>query len=253
MIYFVPEAADAYARLGLNGRHGYFASRSAPMGAVSAEVVVSTFFNFNPDLVRAAIPAAWAAAAPSAILDARLAAADSALRRVLGEAVESEEMIEAAGLARVAAVTTRCDGRPLAAAHAALPWPDEAHLVLWHATTVLREHRGDGHIAALTLAGVSGIEALVLHAATGDVPRAVLQSTRAWPDDAWDSAHAALSERGWVQPDGSLTDEGRAVRAAIEATTDQAAAAPWGAIGEDGVARLRELARPWSKAMVQIL
>jgi hypothetical protein len=178
MIYFVPEAAEAYAGLGITGRHGYFASRAAPMGAVSADVVVATFYNFNPDVVHAAIPSSWAVAAPSAIVDARFAAADAALRRVLGDAVESPEMSEAAALARAAAGAACCDGRPLAAAHAALPWPDDDHLVLWHATSVLREHRGDGHIAALTLAGASGIQALVMHAASGEVPRAILQSTR---------------------------------------------------------------------------
>ena len=100
MIYFVPEAAEAYARLGITGRHGYFASRAAPMGAVSAEVVVSTFFNFNPEVVHAAIPSSWNVAAPSAIIDARFGAADAALRRVLGDAVASPEMSEAATLAR---------------------------------------------------------------------------------------------------------------------------------------------------------
>ena len=253
MIYFVPEAAEAYAGLGITGRHGYFASRAAPMGAVSAEVVVSTFFNFNPEVVHAAIPSSWAVAAPSAIVEARFAAADAALRRVLGDAVESPEMSEAAALARAAAVAACCDGRPLAAAHAALPWPDDDHLVLWHATSVLREHRGDGHIAALTLAGASGIQALVMHAASGEVPRAILQSTRAWSDDAWDEALDDLVSRGWTERDGSFTAEGRVARADIEASTDRAAAAPWAAIGDDGIARLRELARPWSKALVGVL
>jgi hypothetical protein len=253
MIYFVPEAAEAYAGLGITGRHGYFASRAAPMGAVAAEVVVSTFFNFNPDVVHAAIPSSWAVAAPSAIVDARFAAADAALRRVLGDAVESPEMSEAAALARAAAGAACCDGRALAAAHAALPWPDNNHLILWHATSILREHRGDGHIAALTLAGASGIQALVMHAASGEVPRAILQSTRAWSDDAWNEALDDLVSRGWIEPDGSFTAEGRVARADIEANTDRAAAAPWAAIGDDGIARLRELARPWSKALVGVL
>ena len=124
-------------------------------------------------------------------------------------------------------------------------------MVLWHGASVLREHRGDGHIAALTLAGVSGIEALVMHAATGDVPSAILQTTRAWPDEAWSEALARLTGRGRTHADGSFTDEGRAVRDDIEGATDRAAAAPWGAIGGDGCARLRELVRPWSKAMAQ--
>lgn len=253
MIYFVPEAAEEYARLGISGRHGYFASRSAPMGAVSPDVVVATFFNFNPEVVKAAIPAAWDAAPPSAVVASRFEAADRALRRVLGPAVDSPEMVEAASLARSAAEAACCDGRPLAAAHAALAWPDEAHLVLWHSASVLREHRGDGHVAALVLAGVSGIEALVLHAATGDVPRGILQATRAWSDESWDAALDGLVTRGWVDAEGGFTDTGREARAEIETVTDRAAAAPWGAIGEEGISRLRELARPWSKAMAQAL
>ena len=253
MIYFVPEAAEHYAQLGIVGRQGYFASRAAPMGAVSAEVVVATFFNFNPEIVRAAIPSAWHTADPAAIIDARFAAADRAIRRVLGDAVTSDGMVEAAALARAAATAACCDGRPLAAAHAALTWPDAPHLVLWHATSVLREHRGDGHVAALMLSGVSGVEALVLHAATGDVPLAILQSTRAWPDEAWRGAVESLGSRGWVHEDGTFTEEGRAMRIEMEAATDRAAAGPWQAIGADGVDRLRELARPWSKALVQEL
>ena len=89
-------------------------------------------------------------------------------------------------------------------------------MVVWHGASVLREHRGDGHIAALTLAGVSGIEALVMHAATGDVPSAVLQTTRAWPDEAWSEALARLTSGPDRHPDGSFTGEGRAVRDDIE-------------------------------------
>src|SRR5580658_6741819 len=103
MIYFVPEAAQAYERLGITGSAGYFASRSAAMGAVSAEVVVSTFFNFNPELVRSAIPAAWNIASPGAILTARLSAVDSSMRRMLGDDVlTSGDMVRAADLARAA-------------------------------------------------------------------------------------------------------------------------------------------------------
>ncbi len=158
----------------------------------------------TPRSCKAAIPAAWDAAPPSDVVASRLDAADGALRRVLGPAVDSPEMVEAASLARAAAEAACCDGRPLAAAHAALDWPDEAHLVLWHGASVLREHRGDGHVAALTLAGVSGIEALVLHAATGDVPRGILQSTRAWSDESWDAALDRLVARGWVERRGRV-------------------------------------------------
>ena len=171
MIYFVPEAAEAYERLGITGRAGYFASRAAPMGAVAAELVVATFFNFNPDLVHAAIPGAWDITTPEALVKARLSAVDGAFRRVLGDDVlESRSMDRAAELARGLAETasTQVEGRPLSAGHAELPWPDLPHLVLWHAQSILREFRGDGHVALLLTHGLSGIDALVTHAAAGD-------------------------------------------------------------------------------------
>src|SRR3954447_10808122 len=220
MVYFVPEAAEQYRRIGLeHSRMQYFASRAAPMGAVPADVVIATFFNFEPGLVRRAIPAAWSIASPGAISDARLAAVDAALRRVLGEAIASPDMRAAAELARVAALAAseRPEGRALFGGHAELPWPDEAHLVLWHAQTLLREFRGDGHVAALLVEGLTGVEALVVHAATGEIPAAVLQGSRAWPDDAWNDAVESLRPRGLVAPDTLvLTDAGRAHRDWVE-------------------------------------
>src|SRR5215471_2408120 len=159
MIYFVPEAADAYARLGITGRAGYFASRAAPMGAVSADVVVSTFYNFNPELVHAAIPGSWELATPAQLVAARFNAVDAACRRILGDAaVASPDMARAAELARTAAevAAERVEGRPLAAGHAEVAWPEEPHLVLWHAQSILREFRGDGHIAQLVVHGLTG-------------------------------------------------------------------------------------------------
>ena len=181
MIYFVPEAAEAYAATGITGRSGYFASRAAPMGAVGAEVVIATFFNFNPALVRHAIPSAWDVATPAQLVAARFAAVDAAFRRILGDGVvNSADMARAAELARIAATkaSDHTEGRPLAAAHAELAWPDEPHLVLWHAQSILREYRGDGHIAQLVVHGLSGLESLVTHAAAGDVPPNILLATR---------------------------------------------------------------------------
>src|SRR4051794_33948806 len=142
MLYFAPEAVAAYGELGLRGRAGYFASRSAALGAVPAPVVVATFYNFNPVLVGESIADAWSATEPAAVLAARYAAADQALRGTLGDAITPSERRRAADLLRAAAETVTGDvtGRPLFAAHAALPWPAEPHLVLWHAQTLLREY-----------------------------------------------------------------------------------------------------------------
>ena len=251
LIYFTPRAAEAYAALGITGRDGYFASRAAAMGPVPAEVVVATFYNFEPGLVRHAIPAAWAAASPAALVEARLGAADAALREAIGdEAVGSSEMAGAAGVARTAAEACRPEGRPLFAAHAALGWADEPHLVLWQAITRLREYRGDAHIAALVLEGVDGCEALVTHGAAGDVPMRVLQSSRAWPDAAWEAAKARLRDRGWLDGDDGLTPAGAEARKRIEDLTDERSLAPWDAIGERAADDLRAQVRPWSRAIV---
>ncbi|HEY6429014.1 MAG TPA: hypothetical protein VIX84_17475 [Acidimicrobiales bacterium] len=257
MIYFVPEAAEAYARLGVTGRSGYFASRAAPMGAVSAEVVISTFFNFNPELVHRAIPAAWEATTPAALVAARFDVADAAFRRVLGDAVVgSEEMRRGAALARTAAeeAAQRVEGRPLAAGHTDVAWPDAPHLVLWHAQSVLREYRGDGHVAELVTHGLSGLEALVTHAAAGDVPAPVLKATRAWSDDAWNDAGEALRGRGWLKPGEELrlTEWGAAQRQAIEDGTDALAAAPYDALGDERCTELRALVRSWSTEFAQL-
>ncbi|MFC4072483.1 SCO6745 family protein [Actinoplanes subglobosus] len=254
LIYFAPEAHERYEALGIDRRAGYFASRSAAMGAVGAGPVAAAFFNFNPALVARALPAAWAHATPAAVLAARLEAAGAALSRALGGAVDTPEIREAADLARRAAesVAGRPEGRPLFAAHVAMPWPESPHLILWQAQTVLREFRGDGHVAALTLAGLTGLEAVVLHVASGEVPRRFLQRSRGWSDEQWAGAAGRLRGRGLIG-DGdepALTDLGREQRAWIEAATDRSAAPAYAVLGAEGCARFAELARPLSRAIV---
>jgi len=253
MIYFAPEAAEEYEALGIAGRDGYFASRAAPMGRVPAEVVIATFYNFNPELVRHAIPGAWDRADPAEIVAARWRAVDRALRSTLGpEVVEGDEMAQAAALAEGPARAASISGRPLFAGHAALAWPDDAHLRLWHATTLLREYRGDGHIAALVSEGLGPCEALVSHALDEDAPvgAAVLRSSRAWSDADWSAAAERMRARGLVA-DGRFTDAGRDQRRRIEALTDEAAAPAWDALSGDDATRLRRLVRPWSRALLE--
>jgi hypothetical protein len=251
LVYFAPEATAEYEALGVHGFDGYFASRAAPMGAVPAEVVIATFFNFRPDVVRHAIPAAWAATTPDALLAARLRGADAALRRTCGDLLDDPAVARAAELARAATAGCTASGRPLYAGHAALEWPSEPHLALWHGISVLRELRGDGHVACLVAAGLTGIDALVLHAASGEVPRAALQGTRRWSDAEWDAAVAELADRGLVDGGGALTEQGSAFRQDIEDRTDVLAMGPWEALGEAGCDELRSLVRPLSRAVVE--
>ncbi len=248
MIYFAPESAASYTALGLPQEAGYFASRSAPMGAVTAATVVATFFNFAPSLVHAAIPRAWETAPPVAVLAARLAAADAALRRMLGDAVRSAEMARAAELARRAAERggERYEGRPLFAGHAGLPWPDEPHLVLWHAQTLLREFRGDGHVATLLQRGITPVEALVLHVASGEVPFPFSRDTRGWSSDQWTTGTESARDRGWLadsrgDDDSSGTARPQPARHGI-ATGDRGHHRPTGDLAVRG-ARRRSLRR----------
>lgn len=252
VIYFAGEARDAFAALGVTDRMmGYFGSRAAPMGAVPADVVIATFFNFHPAMVRERVPAVWNIASPDELIKARFEAAAAMLSRILGPILDSADVREASKLARHAAEACTPEGRPLYAGHADLDWPDEPVLELWHAITLLREFRGDGHIAAMTVEGLDGCEALVTHAAAGDVPRVALQSSRQWPDDEWDAAVERLRSRGWVDADGALTDLGHQRRGWIEDRTDELALRPWQAIGIEACTRLRELVRPLSKGIVE--
>ena len=255
MVYFSPHGQAAYAAIGITRRRmGYFASRAAAMGAVPAEVVVATFFNFNPAIVHMALPAAWEIASPAEVLAARRRAVDVSLRKAWGDGINGADLREAAGLARRAAerACERPQGRPLFAAHAALEWPQEPHLVLWHAQTLLREYRGDGHVALLLTEGLDGLGALITHSATGIIPAESLRTSRGWSEPEWDAGVERLRADGWLE-DGStpaLTADGRRRRQSIEDRTDELSVFPYEAIGEDGCARLRELARPLVEAIL---
>jgi hypothetical protein len=253
VVYFARERLDAYERIGVSSDAGYFVTRAAAMGAVDASVVVAAFFNFNPAFVERCMAGAWAATTPSAAVAARLDAVDAMLRRLLGDdVVRSPEVHEAAELARRCAMAAaeRPEGRPLFAGHAALAWPHEPHLVLWHAQTLLRELRGDGHVAAMTVEGVRGCEALAIHAGTGDIAAEALRTSRQWSHDEWSAACDSLRSRGWLDGDGALTEAGRAHRQWVEDRTDALAVGAYEAIGEDGCERLRALVRPLSQAIV---
>jgi hypothetical protein len=242
LVYFAPERKAAYEGIGLKGGWmGYFASRSAAMGPVPAEVVVACFYNFHPRLVHRAIPDAWTLAPPERIVATRYQVADAALRRLLGGAVRAPELAAAAKLARRA--LEGCDplGRPLYGAHAALPWPDEPHLELWHACTLLREFRGDGHVASLLVEGIDGCEANVLQAGAGRASGEVLRSWRGWSQEEWGAAVERLRRRGWVDAAGALTDAGKVGRDGIEYRTDELALAPWRRLGEGACTRLWKL------------
>jgi hypothetical protein len=243
IVYFAPEARPTYKAAGLRGGWmGYFASRSAPMGAVSAEVVTAVFHNFQPAMVARAIPDAWRYSSPEQVLDARLAVADSALRRLWAEEITSPDVREAAELALEVSSALPDGGRPLFAGHAGLAVPAEPHLALWHACTLLREHRFDGHVAALTVHDVDGLSALRIAVAAGtSVDADTLRSFRGWTEDEWAAGGAHLRERGVIDDAGALTNAGTQLRGAVEQATDRLAASPWESLPGERRERLFKL------------
>jgi hypothetical protein len=252
LTYFAQPSFDAWKAAGVAGFwRGYFATRSAPLGAVGPGPVVAAFYSFEPAMVARALPSVWSLATPAAMLDARLAGMDAALRAVVGEErIADPRLGRAVDRLRSAVDAAPLAGRALFAANAALPWPDEPHLALWHGLTCLREHRGDGHNAALLHAGVDGCQAHVLAGAAGGSPRATIQPTRGWSDEQWDAAEADLVARGLVaEPGGPVTEAGRALHDAVERRTDELAAEPWAGLGETAIDEVADVLHPWALAI----
>ncbi|TDD92122.1 SCO6745 family protein [Actinomadura rubrisoli] len=246
LFWYAPEAVTEAGDLGykVDTRWpSYFAWRAAPLGAAPAELVSAAFYSFSPRMVAEHVPSAWTIAAPERVLEARTRAVDRMYRALLGDDVASPELAEAAELARSAAASANTAGRPIAAANAALPWPDEPHLALWHAIGILREHRGDGHVAALLTAGLDPTEALVSFAAVGAAPVETFGS-RGWTDAEWTAARDRLASRGLVTAEGTATGKGHELRDSIERTTDDLAYEPWRALGPQKRGRLTDLTMP---------
>lgn len=252
VLHYAPQVQEAFGEIGLKGTwRGYFGGRAAPLGPVPAAVVTALFHHFKPSLVARAIPSVWEMALPDDVLTARLVGVDAALRALLGDEVDGPDIAEAASLAAAAAAAVGdAPGRPLGAANAALELPEPPHLALWQAATTLREHRGDGHVAALTHAGFDGVEALVTITAAGGEIRESIQARRGWTDEEWADGERRLRDRGLLDPAGALTTEGRSVRDTVEELTDRFAAAPWNSLGDDRAHRLYALLQPIGERIV---
>ena len=252
--YFAPDARSAFEQAGLRGFwRGYFAGRAAPLGAVGAAVVAASFFNFAPGFVARAIPAVWELVTPEQALRTRMAGAVSALAGLL--AGRESEAAAAADLLWRAVGELDFSGRVLAAANAALPVPDDGAsglARLWQAATLLREHRGDGHFAALAAADIDGCEAVVLRCCM-DLKREDLQPVRGWTDEAWQDALSRLAARGWVGAAGELTSAGRDAHAGVENATDWAASRPWARLGAEITAEIANVLNPLAQACASVI
>ncbi len=231
ILYFAPEAVQGWERLGLEPRgQGYVAGRAAPLGAVGPQVAAAMFYNFNPAMFDAALPAAWELATPAKVLAARAQAIQDLYTRI---DATTDHLAATTDLARRAAEATATEGRPLAAANKAVDLPGLPFADLWQALTVVREHRGDGHVALLTAEGLTPVEALVLYAGWQDtVSQRFLQKSRMWDDQAWGDGEESLRQRGLLDSTG-LTGDGRSLRDHLERRTDQLALPVWDEIGRE--------------------
>ncbi|MEH0424342.1 SCO6745 family protein [Streptomyces sp. B21-083] len=241
--YFTADLADRLSPFGVTDRSSvYMAGRAAPLGAVDAPVVTAVFNTFAPDFVAERVPAIWRQVSPEEAVAAREAAAGTALERLLSTGViRSAAMAEAAELAGRAAAECSLPGRPLYAANAALDRPDEPHIALWHASTMLREHRGDGHVAILGHAELTGVEALVIDCASElGMPKEIVRPMRGWTEADWAAAQERLRERGLVSREGVLTTRGTALRDEIEHETGRLDRRPYELLGGAEVGKLAE-------------
>ncbi len=246
--YFAPQAREAYEAAGLRGYwRGYFGGRAAALGRTPATTVTALFGGFAPAMVERAIPSVWELVPPERVLEARLAGASEALRAL---PLDAAEVAEAAEIGRAAAQAAARDGRALGAAEASVRWPDDPIGRLWRAATILRELRGDGHIAAMVTAGLSGLESLLVRAGH-DLPRSSLQPARGWTDEQWDAAAAGLRARGLLGDDDRATAAALDLLAEAEEVTDRLAAQPWTVVGEDAAARFVELVRPIARRSLE--
>jgi hypothetical protein len=240
-VYTAPEPRETAAAAGLKGFWmAYFATRAAPMGAVGPEVVEATFFYYAPARIHRAIPDAWRLSSPQAVIDARYAAADPMLTRLLGPAATGAEVERAAALLRDAVDGCPRTGRALFAGWAGLPWPEPPHVALWHACTLLREFRSGAHLTALVAAGLDGCEAVVSHVAVDGAPLDWIEGEAKWTAEEAAGAVDRLRRRGWLDERGRITDAGRAGRQEVERMTNRLDEAPWRRLGPD---RTEEVAR----------
>lgn len=243
--YFAPEARSAFEAAGLRGFwRGYFAGRAAPLGPVGSAPVIAIFSGFAPGMVQRALPAVWSLIDPAGALAARVTGAAATLRRMVPDATTVER-----AASTLEAVVDRLDrpGRPLGAANADLAARADPHERLWQATATLREHRGDGHVAALVVAGLAGLPMLVLRGAL-DIGRDQLQPARGWTDDEWNTTAASLAEAGLLDAAGAVTEAGRQRIEQVEQATDDAAASPWATLDRSEIVLIAKALLPIARA-----
>lgn len=250
--YMAPEPTEAVMALGLRGVwDAYFAGRAAPLGRdAPAAVVHALFYNFADGEVARHIPRVWDTVTPEGASAARLRGSVAALRRLLGDLADTPGVARAADLLSKAGTSARTDGRALYAAVRTLPLPTEPLARLWHGANLLREHRGDGHVATLLTLDISGTEAHVLHALSEGMPAEKFGRVSHLPRPQLAAVVDGMRARGLVGPDGWLTAAGRDTKQRVEALTDELAAPAYAVLERDELDRLVEDLEPLAAVLV---
>lgn len=241
-VYFAPHVHEAYESLGfgpsrgvgqgamLPDRDAYYWSRGAALGDVPGETVAAAFAIFNPLEVIAGVARARQIAGRAQILAARL----EAVRQFLVDTVTaSPENIErATQILRSAAAGASMAGRPLFAGLASLGFPGDRMGDFFRAADLMRELRGDAHVAAWSVTGLSGPEMAGLNACwTGINPHKFIVG-RHYPELVADRTMQHL-EAGRLVSGRTLTDDGLRLRREIEASTDRAMEPVLAVVGPD--------------------
>jgi hypothetical protein len=243
--YSADEPNDAMFALGFtNYWDTYFAGRAAPLGLATAEVVDALFYNFAPGEVARHIPKVWQTTTPEAAIGARQSGCVKALRRILGESVDSPAFARGTELLMKAATTAPCEGRPMYAALRGIAMPDDVVARLFHAASLLREHRGDGHIAALMVEDVGGLEAHVLLALSMDMPAEKFGRIHHLPAPQLADVLGGMRDRGLIGADGWLSEQGRGVKQRVESLTDDLAAKPYEILEPSEIEELTAILEP---------
>jgi hypothetical protein len=230
---------EAFLAVGMrNYWDGYFAGRAAPLGLAPAEVVHAVFYNFAEGEVARHIPWVWGKISPQEAIAVRERGSVAALRQLIGELADSPGLVRVADLATRAAVSAPTEGRALYAGLRALEVPTEPVARLWHAATLLREHRGDGHNVALVAHGIGGTEAHVLMALALGMRAEEFGRIHHLPKARLAAVVDGLRGRGLVDAAGGFTDAGRQVRERIEALTDELAAPAYDVLSADELEEL---------------
>ncbi|MCU1601064.1 MAG: hypothetical protein JWO22_1773 [Frankiales bacterium] len=249
--YSADESNEAMFSLGFsNYWDTYFAGRAAPLGLVPAEVVDAVFYNFAPGEVARHIPKVWSTTTPEAAIAARQSGCARALRNVLGDRLDTPESARAVDLLLKAATTAPVEGRPMYAALLALPAPEDLAGRLFHAASLLREHRGDGHVTALMAEGVGRLECHALFALAMDLPAERFGRIHHLPAAQLATVTGGMRDRGLIGADGWLSEAGRAVHERVEAQTDVLAAAPYDCLTSEEQGELIAALEPLAELLV---